>query len=63
MNAKSRDDELLTSSQVARLFGVSPSTVNRWARNGLIRCIRTPGGHYRFPAREIERRAGEENDR
>lgn len=45
-------DELLTRARVARLFGVSPSTVTRWARRGLLRAVRTPGGHYRFPARE-----------
>ena len=44
--------ELLTRATVARLFGVSPSTVTRWARLGLLRAVRTPGGHYRFPARE-----------
>jgi excisionase family DNA binding protein len=42
----------LSRSAVARLFGVSASTVTRWARTGLLRTIRTPGGHYRFPAEE-----------
>jgi len=44
--------QFLTRSAVARLFGVSASTVTRWARTGLLRTIRTPGGHYRFPAEE-----------
>jgi excisionase family DNA binding protein len=42
----------LTRAEVARLFGVSPSTVTRWARKRLLKVVRTPGGHYRFPARE-----------
>ena len=48
----------LTRSQVARMFGVSASTVTRWARAGLIQAIRTPGGQYRFRAEEIRRAAG-----
>lgn len=47
----------LTRREVSRLFGVSPSTVTRWARLGLLRAARTPGGHYRFPAEETRRAA------
>jgi excisionase family DNA binding protein len=49
--------EFMSRAQVARLFGVSVSSVTRWARAGLIRAIRTPGGHYRFPAEETRRAA------
>jgi excisionase family DNA binding protein len=49
--------EFLSRRQVARLFGVSASTVTRWARLGLLRAIRTPGGHYRFRAEETRRAA------
>lgn len=42
----------LARGDVARLFGVSVSTVTRWARLGMLRVLRTPGGHYRFPAEE-----------
>ncbi len=45
----------LTRAQVSRLFGVSASTVTRWARLGLLKAVRTPGGHYRFPAEETRR--------
>ncbi|HYK42103.1 MAG TPA: MerR family DNA-binding transcriptional regulator [Thermoanaerobaculia bacterium] len=55
------DDEtngdFLTRGTVAKLFGVSASTVTRWARLGLLRAVRTPGGHYRFPAHETRRAA------
>jgi excisionase family DNA binding protein len=49
--------ELLSTGEVARLFGVSPSAVTRWARTGAIKAIRTPGGHYRFRTSEISRAA------
>jgi excisionase family DNA binding protein len=45
----------LSRKDVARRFGVSLSTVTRWARTGLIRAVRTPGGHYRYPAAELMR--------
>jgi excisionase family DNA binding protein len=49
--------ELLSTGEVARLFGVSPSAVTRWARTGAIKSIRTPGGHYRFRTSEISQAA------
>jgi excisionase family DNA binding protein len=47
----------LSRGEVSRLFGVSVSTVTRWARLGLLQVVRTPGGHYRFPADETRRAA------
>lgn len=47
----------LTRRDVAALFGVSASTVTRWAQRGLLKTVRTPGGHYRFPASETRRMA------
>jgi len=47
----------LSRGQVARLFGVSVSTVTRWARTGLLPAVRTPGGHYRFRAEDMRRAA------
>ena len=44
------DGAFLSRGEVARLFGVSLSTVTRWARTGLVPAVRTPGGHYRFRA-------------
>ena len=49
----------LSRGEVSRLFGVSPSTVTRWARLGLLKAARTRGGHYRFPADETRRAAGQ----
>lgn len=49
-------DELahMTTSQVARKFGVLPSTVRKWVIDGKIRAaVTTPGGHYRFDSADI----------
>lgn len=48
-------DGLLTSAQVARLLGVAPATVKRWADAGLIPCARTVGAHRRFRPEEVAR--------
>jgi excisionase family DNA binding protein len=40
----------LTPGQAARMLGVSPKTVNRWATDGRIPCAMTLGGHRRFRA-------------
>ncbi|QBI20186.1 BldC family transcriptional regulator [Egibacter rhizosphaerae] len=47
------DDELLTPSEVAKLFRVDPKTVTRWAKAGKLSSIRTLGGHRRYRAAEI----------
>jgi excisionase family DNA binding protein len=54
-NSASGGRAYMTRSEVSRLFGVSASTVTRWARLGLLKAFRTPGGHYRFPAVETRR--------
>lgn len=49
----SLDGQLLRTSDVAALFQVSERTVSEWAKRGQIPCVRTPGGHRRYPADEI----------
>jgi excisionase family DNA binding protein len=44
----------LTRAEVARMLGVSPNTVSRWAREGRLNCQMTLGGHRRFESRDIE---------
>ena len=46
-------DSLLTPSEVAALFRVDPKTVTRWAKAGRLDCIRTLGGHRRYPATQF----------
>ena len=45
--------ELLTPSEVARMFRVDPKTVTRWAAAGKLRSVRTLGGHRRFSADDV----------
>ena len=59
MNAgstKSRHSQLgLSTAQAARELGVSLSTVRRWADQGHLEAIRTPGGQRRFSRDAIDR--------
>ncbi len=43
----------MTPGEVARLFGVDPKTVTRWAAAGKLRAMRTLGGHRRYRASEV----------
>lgn len=60
----SDNEQLLTPSEVAKLFRVDPKTVTRWAKAGKLSSIRTLGGHRRYRADEVHRllreRQGEE---
>jgi excisionase family DNA binding protein len=49
----SETKELMTPSEVAKVLRVDSKTVTRWAERGLIRAIKTPGGHNRFFADDI----------
>lgn len=46
-------DRLLTPGEAAALFGVDARTVGRWALEGRIGSIKTPGGHRRFRESEV----------
>jgi excisionase family DNA binding protein len=48
-----QSDRLLTPGEVAALFRVDPKTVTRWAAQGRIGSIRTPGGHRRYRESEV----------
>lgn len=45
----------LALGPAARLLGVDPDTLRRWADEGRIEAFTTPGGHRRFDRRDIER--------
>jgi len=49
------NQEYLTSTQAARVLGVSsPTTVKNWLEGGRFPgALRTPGGHWRFPLSEV----------
>ncbi len=46
-------EELMTSAEVAAMFGVNRSTPVQWAKTGRISAVRTPGGHRRYRRHEI----------
>jgi excisionase family DNA binding protein len=46
--------EYLSAGGVATLLHVSPKTVTRWAAEGKLPCVRTLGGHRRFPGAQIQ---------
>ncbi len=48
------DDEYVTTGEAARLLGVAPRTVARWADEGRIAYIVTLGGHRRFARSVIQ---------
>jgi excisionase family DNA binding protein len=39
----------MTSGEVARALNMTAAAIRRWAREGLVEAIKTPGGQYRFP--------------
>jgi excisionase family DNA binding protein len=41
--------DLLTTQEAAALLGVGTTSIKRWADAGLLECVKTPGGHRRFP--------------
>lgn len=46
-------EELLTPSQVASIFGVDPKTVTRWAVAGKLPYSTTMGGHRRYKEEDV----------
>lgn len=49
-----RPEPLLAPGEVAAMFGVDAKTVSRWERTGRLTCVRTLGGHRRFPRAQVE---------
>lgn len=54
MARKVEGPELLTPAEVGALWRVDAKTVSRWARAGKLTSIRTPGGHRRYDAAEVQ---------
>jgi excisionase family DNA binding protein len=50
---ENRQRRLMTPAEVAKLFGIAPNTLVRWANQGKLSCIRTIGGHRRFHTAEV----------
>ena len=55
MTEKSRDSEMLTTTEVAQLLRVHPNTVRRWASKGLLRAYRLgPRRDRRFKREDVD---------
>jgi methanogenic corrinoid protein MtbC1 len=52
---ESKPPELISPKQVARAIGVSESSLKRWCDQGLIKTVRTAGGHRKMSVPEILR--------
>jgi excisionase family DNA binding protein len=50
-------DRLYTTADLARVCGVSISTIKRWTDSGVLRCVRTPGGHRKFRVQDVAQAA------
>jgi excisionase family DNA binding protein len=48
------DDPWLALGAAARLVGVGPDTLRRWADSGKVQAYQTPGGHRRFLRSSLE---------
>lgn len=46
---------MLTTSEVAALLGVTPTSIKRWTEQNLLPCIRTTGKHRRFLRPDVEK--------
>lgn len=46
--------ELLTLAEAADRLRLSPRTVQRYVADGRLASLRTPGGHPRFRAEDVE---------
>lgn len=47
--------EWMTSGEIARALNMTDAAIRRWAREGLIEVIKTPGGQYRFSRQALAR--------
>jgi excisionase family DNA binding protein len=59
-NHYSDTDDLLRLREVAELLGVRTATIARWAREGKLTPLRTPGGHRRYSKADICRLLADE---
>ena len=56
-------DRLYTMKEASKLLGVTVRTIQRWDKQGKIRCVRTVGGKRRVPESEIKRILGIHEER
>jgi DNA-binding transcriptional MerR regulator len=50
------EDELVTSAEAAKRLGISPRTLQRWAKDGLVQPeLRLPHGQLRWNVADLRR--------
>lgn len=49
------EEKMITTTEVAEMFGVSGQTVRRWINDGKLDAIKTPGGKLRVRASNAEK--------
>jgi len=54
-------DKIYTLAEVAEMLSVNKETLRIWDRKGILRSIKTPGGHRRYTQLEIDRYMGKSN--
>ncbi len=52
-----RKERLLTMGEVVRRSGAAPSAIRYYEERGLVRAVRAPSGHRRFPRHVLRRLA------
>jgi|GEM_PF-1341721 len=50
-----RPKDWMTSGEVARALNMTDAAIRRWAREGLVEAMKTPGGQYRFRREALAR--------
>jgi len=54
LSAPGTQSQWLTLSEASRFLGVHPATLRGWVDAGMIPAFRTPGGHRRFDAHDLQ---------
>jgi excisionase family DNA binding protein len=53
--AGKKPKDWMTSGEVARALNMTDAAIRRWAREGLVEAMKTPGGQYRFRREALAR--------
>lgn len=55
MRGRGEAAAFVTTGVAAHACGVTATAIKKWIRQGKVRAIRTPGGHFRIPVEEVTR--------